>query len=101
MFFQSPSEKHTIPEEFTLAVLEMLPSVNCVKPQCALSFMTPNICVSNDLILMDQDEFGCEAFQRVYQYLRGQTVGENLDRFTYTKGSIEGTPHDCLQTILR
>ena len=61
MFFQSPSEKHTIPEEFTLAVLEMLPSVNCVKPQCALSFMTPNICVSNDLILMDQDEFGCEA----------------------------------------
>ena len=101
IFFQSSSEKHTIPEQFTLAVLEMLPSVNCVKPQHTLSLMTPNSCVSNDQIIMDQDEFGSATFQRVYQYLRRHTAGTNLDRFSYTKRSIEGTPYDCLKIILR
>ena len=58
-------------------------------------------CGSSDQIAMDKDEFGSESFQRVYQYLRRHTAGANMDRFSYTKGSIEGNPCDCLQTILR
>ena len=78
----------------------MLPSVNCVKPKHALSLMTHDILNGGDVV-MDKDEFRSEAFQRVYQYLRRHTAKTNLDKFSYSKGSVEDSPHDCLQIILR
>ena len=87
------------PERFTLAVLEMLPCVKCLKPKHALPLMTRDI--PDDSIVMDKEEFESEAYQRVYQYLRRHVARTNLDRFSYAKGSVEGSPDDCLQIILR
>ena len=81
-------------------MLEILPSVNCVKPKYALLLMTRDI-LDGGVVVMDKDEFRSEAFQRVYQYLRRHTAKTNLDSFSYSKGSVEGSPHDCLQIILR
>ena len=94
------ADKRAIPERFTMAVLEMLPSVNCVKPKTALSLMTRDL-LDADEIVMDSDEFRSESFQRVYQYLRRHTTRTNLDRFSYSEDNVEGTPHDCLQVVLR
>ena len=52
-------------------------------------------------IVMDGEEFKSEAYQRVYQYLRRHVMNHNLDQFSYSKGSIEGSPSDCLQVILK
>ena len=52
-------------------------------------------------IVMDEEEFRSESYQRVYQYLRRHITRTNLDRFSYSHESVEGTPHDCLQILLR
>ena len=90
----------SIPERFTLTVLDMLPSVNCVTPKRALSLTK---CDTKDLsnILMDGGEFMSESVQRVYQYLRRHAANYNLDRFSYSQGSVEESPFDCLQIVLR
>nr|XP_020136658.1 E3 ubiquitin-protein ligase RNF213-like [Microcebus murinus] len=49
---------------------------------------------------MDLVEFCSETFQRPYQYLRRFHRNENLDRFQYQEGSIEGNPQECLQHFL-
>ena len=41
------------------------------------------------------------TFQRVYQYLKRDKAGKNLDRFTYRDGAVEGTIEDLLTLILR
>ena len=78
----------------------MLPSVKCVKPKHALSLMSCDILDGGDIV-MNEDEFRSEAFQRVYQYLRRYTAKTNLDTFSYAKGSVEDSPYDCLQIMLR
>lgn len=100
-FLQTSVEKQTTPDKLALVVLEMLPSVNCVKPKDALRLMAPDADTPNDQIVMDRDEFESESFQRVYQYLSRHMMGTNLDRYSYTKENIEGTPHDCLQTLIK
>ena len=51
-------------------------------------------------VLMDQKEFGSDSYQRVYQYIRRHMNYENLDAFSYA-GILEGSPHDCLDLLLR
>ena len=77
----------------------MLPFVNCVKPKRALSLMPCDVPDGN--IVMDEEEFRSEPYQRVYQYLRRHIARTNLDRFSYSEENVEGTPHDCLQIVLR
>ena len=78
-------------------MLEMLPTVTCVTPKIALSLMSPDETDLRDRIAMDEKKFKNEALQRVYQYLRRHTAGNNLDLFSYNSGIIEGTPQDCLE----
>ncbi len=49
---------------------------------------------------MDGEEFKGPTIQRVYQYLKRHTGGDNLDTFSY-QGSVEGNERDCLKLILR
>ena len=94
------SEQEVMPERFTLSVLELLPSVNAVKPKMALSLMSREV-QNVQRILMDEDEFKSDTYQRVYQYLRRHVKNSNLSVFTYSQGNIEGTPQDCLNILLR
>lgn len=50
--------------------------------------------------LMDEQEFYSEAIQRPYQYLKRYKQNENLDHFSYQKGSRKGDPTDCLSLFL-
>ena len=100
VFYAQTHEKKATPEHLTLQVLEMLPTVNCVKPKMAFTLMSRDGKDFGDRVVMDQKEFESETFQRVYQYLRRHAAGNNLDRFSYIRGTTEGTPHDCLQTFL-
>ena len=81
-------------------VLEILPTVTCVKPKDALSLMSLAVADSTKIV-MDQKTFSSETFQRVYQYLRRHVANRNLDSFAFDHNNIEGTPHDCLQILLR
>ena len=100
-FFIQTCENKSIPECITLQVLEMLPTITCVSPRKALSLMSRNTADFRDRILMDQKEFRTEIFQRAYQYLKWYDSNSNLDIFSYTKGSVEGSPKNCLQMLLR
>ena len=94
-------ETKSLPEHLTLKMLEMLPIVHCVKPKTALSLMSRDEAGIGSRVVMDQEEFENETFQRVYQYLRRYAAGTDLDRFSYQRQSVEGTPQDCLQIFLR
>lgn len=94
------SENKSIPEHLTLQVLDMLPTHTCVKPKQALSLMSQSEAHYGNAIIMDEEEFESETFQRVYQYLRLYALGSNLDIFSYAKGSIEGTSEHCLKILL-
>lgn len=50
---------------------------------------------------IDEIEFRGPTFQRVYQYLRRHTVGDNLDTFSFTSGSVEGDIANFLTIVLR
>lgn len=50
---------------------------------------------------MDQKEFAGPAIQRVFQYLRRQAAGENLDHFSFSETNrVEGNVPDCLDMII-
>ena len=49
---------------------------------------------------IDMEIYHGATFQRVYQYLRRDKAGRNLDGFTY-QGLVEGTIQDSLALILR
>ncbi len=54
----------------------------------------------SDILGMDVDEFRGPTVQRVYQYLRRHTAGQNLDTFSY-QGLVEGNEKHCVNIILR
>ncbi|CAI8017205.1 E3 ubiquitin-protein ligase rnf213-alpha [Geodia barretti] len=93
-------ENTPVPEHLVRKVLEILPTVTCVKPKDALSLMSLAVADSTKIV-MDQKTFSSETFQRVYQYLRRHVANSNLDSFAFDHNNIEGTPHDCLQILLR
>ncbi len=52
------------------------------------------------VVVMDDEEFKSNSYQRVYQYIRRFTAKKNLDSFSFN-GCVKGTPQDCLEIILR
>ncbi|XP_041937940.1 E3 ubiquitin-protein ligase rnf213-beta isoform X4 [Alosa sapidissima] len=50
--------------------------------------------------LMDDQEFQSEGIQRPYQFLMRFNRNDNLDRFAYVEGSVEGNHIDCLHHLL-
>ena len=78
----------------------MVPSVNCIKPKAALSLMAHGEPGLEGDVVMDEQEFKSEAYQRVYQYLNRHALNQNLDRFSFIT-TTEGTPEGCLQIILK
>ena len=52
------------------------------------------------VVVMDDEEFKSNSYQRVYQYIRRFTTKQNLDSFSFN-GCVEGTPQDCLEIILQ
>ena len=51
-------------------------------------------------VFMDEEIFRSARFQRSYQYLRRSTHFQNLARFNYILGSVEGTIPDVLGLLL-
>ncbi len=72
----------------------MFALVSLLMVYSALFLSDPNV------VLMDRQEFESAAYQRVYQYIRRNIAGLNLDRFFYTSGSVEGDCANCLEIIL-
>lgn len=56
---------------------------------------------AESLILMDEQEFFGDPYQRVYQYIRRYVAGQNLDLFSFTSGVTEESMQDCLQLLLQ
>ena len=51
--------------------------------------------------LLDVKEFRNAPFQRVYQYLKLSSEGQNLDNFTFLPGKIDEDQRACLLLLLR
>ena len=49
---------------------------------------------------MDEEIFRSARFQRSYQYLRRSSHFQNLARFNYVLGSVEGTVPEVLALLL-
>uniref|UniRef100_A0A7M4G2W3 RING-type E3 ubiquitin transferase n=1 Tax=Crocodylus porosus TaxID=8502 RepID=A0A7M4G2W3_CROPO len=81
--------------------LEVFPKITCKSPKEVLEMETQGG-LSRDATEpgMDPEEFCSEAFQRPFQYLTRFDSGDNLDRFSYDRGSVEGSPAECLQRFL-
>ncbi|XP_075760215.1 E3 ubiquitin-protein ligase RNF213 isoform X4 [Pelodiscus sinensis] len=80
---------------------DVFPKITCKSPKEVLDMdmeRDPSLCYTEPG--MDQKEFCSEAFQRPFQYLKRFDRGDNLDMFCYEKGSVEGTPVECLQLFL-
>lgn len=81
--------------------LEVFPKITCKSPKEVLEMETQGS-PSRDALEpgMDLVEFCSEAFQRPFQYLTRFDSGDNLDLFSYDRGSVEGSPAECLQRFL-
>ncbi|KAH0629366.1 hypothetical protein JD844_011399 [Phrynosoma platyrhinos] len=81
--------------------LDVFPKITCRSPKEVLQIDTErNSYHGSSDPGIDYEMFCSEAFQRPFQYLRRVNKGDNLDRFQYTEGSVEGTPVECLQLFL-
>ncbi|XP_025026630.1 E3 ubiquitin-protein ligase RNF213, partial [Python bivittatus] len=81
--------------------LDVFPHITCRSPKEVLKNDTEgNLFHDSNDPGIDKETFCNEAFQRPFQYLIRENRGENLDRFQYRKGSVEGTPAECLQLFL-
>ena len=91
-------------------MLEMLPTVHCIKPKNILPLKTEpvsemlgihsiqeNGVFPHIVVLMDKKKFESDAYQRVCQYLMEQS----LDKFTYKSGSNVVSSKQGLQKILK
>ncbi|XP_015680739.1 E3 ubiquitin-protein ligase RNF213 [Protobothrops mucrosquamatus] len=80
--------------------LDVFPQVTCRSPKEVLDNDIQNLFHDSSDPGVDQEMFCSEAFQRPFQYLIRENRGENLDAFQYRKGSVKGTPGECLQLFL-
>uniref|UniRef100_A0A8C6FXF9 E3 ubiquitin-protein ligase RNF213 n=1 Tax=Moschus moschiferus TaxID=68415 RepID=A0A8C6FXF9_MOSMO len=79
--------------------LDIFPKVTCRPPKEVINMeLDPQQSYKEPG--MDQRAFRSELFQRPYQYLRRFHQKENLDTFQYQKGSVEGSPGECIQHLL-
>uniref|UniRef100_A0A8C3WRW7 E3 ubiquitin-protein ligase RNF213 n=1 Tax=Catagonus wagneri TaxID=51154 RepID=A0A8C3WRW7_9CETA len=79
--------------------LDVFPKVTCRPPKDVIHMELDPQCRYAEPG-MDQRVFCSETFQRPYQYLRRFHRKENLDVFQYQKGSVEGSPGECIQHLL-
>uniref|UniRef100_A0A8C6CC37 E3 ubiquitin-protein ligase RNF213 n=1 Tax=Monodon monoceros TaxID=40151 RepID=A0A8C6CC37_MONMO len=92
-----PLKLSTLVPQFNF--LDIFPKVTCRPPKEVISMeLDPQW--SSEEPGMDQRAFCSETFQRPYQYLRRFHQKENLDTFQYQKGSVEGSPSECIQHLL-
>eukprot|EP00731_Ephydatia_muelleri_P024235 Em0016g506a len=87
------------PERCALALLELLPTIECVSPYEAHELMKSGQISGPEKRLMDDEEFRSSTFQRVYQYLRRHIAKYNLDEYSFT-GVVEGSAADCMFLLL-
>ncbi|XP_076154175.1 E3 ubiquitin-protein ligase rnf213-beta isoform X2 [Alosa pseudoharengus] len=80
-----------------------LPTIHCRPPnevkQLELKIRNKQLQRNLDP-LMDDQEFQSEGIQRPYQFLMRFNRNDNLDRFAYAEGSVEGNHIDCLHHLL-
>ncbi|XP_047563764.1 E3 ubiquitin-protein ligase RNF213 isoform X1 [Lutra lutra] len=94
---RTPYRRSTHPPHFSF--LDIFPRVTCRPPKEVIDMeLNPEESYSDPG--MDQKAFHSETFQRPYQYLKRFHEKQNLDVFQYQKGSVEGTPGECLQYFL-
>ena len=71
-------------------------SLPMLRNSVLVTFVTDNYKTSFDV-----KEFRDHSFQRVFQYLRRHVGRLPLDKFSYTRGSVESNPKECLNILLR
>ena len=54
---------------------------------------------ANSRILMNDEEFKSDSYQRVYQYIRRYRAGKKLDEFNFQE-TVEGSIENCLELLL-
>ncbi|XP_058026835.1 E3 ubiquitin-protein ligase RNF213 isoform X2 [Ahaetulla prasina] len=100
----SPSSKKQRGSKFpglNYSFLDVFPQITCRSPKEVLgNSIQENLFHDSSDPGVDQGMFCSEAFQRPFQYLIRENRHENLDAFRYRKGSVEGTPGECLQLFL-
>ncbi|XP_042303497.1 LOW QUALITY PROTEIN: E3 ubiquitin-protein ligase RNF213, partial [Sceloporus undulatus] len=99
----SSSKKQTrsIFSGFKYNFLDVFPKITCRSPKEVLQIDTESNSYHGSTDPgIDYAVFCSEGFQRPFQYLRRVNKGDDLDRFQYTEGSVEGTPVECLQLFL-
>ena len=60
------------------------------------------------LVLMDDQEFRSDSYQRAYQYIKLHSTVQpakkkntpTLETFTF-RGKLEGSPQECLQLLMK
>uniref|UniRef100_A0A670Y6Z8 RING-type E3 ubiquitin transferase n=1 Tax=Pseudonaja textilis TaxID=8673 RepID=A0A670Y6Z8_PSETE len=91
----------TLFHRLNCSFLDVFPQITCRSPKEVLdNGIQMNLFHESSDPRVDQEMFCSEAFQRPFQYLIRESRGENLDAFQYRKGSVEGTPEECLQLFL-
>ncbi|XP_026723315.1 E3 ubiquitin-protein ligase rnf213-alpha-like [Athene cunicularia] len=83
--------------------LNLFPTVECVSPQRVLELLEDPSSVSPAKLReeqFDRTKLKSDVFQRSYQYLSRYKQNKNLDHFTFTPGSIEGTERECLACLM-
>ena len=92
----SPFQNALVPQ---FNFLDIFPKVTCRPPKEVINMeLDPQQSYKEPG--MDQRAFRSEIFQRPYQYLKRFHQKENLDTFQYQKGSVEGSPGECIQHLL-
>ncbi|KAM4663578.1 E3 ubiquitin-protein ligase RNF213-like [Discoglossus pictus] len=101
-FMTQKKQSRTVPHVNQSNFIDFFPKISCCAPKEVLARMTENQSITEDCGNpgMDVEEFFSECFQRPYQYLIRFEQKQNLDTFTYKKGSVEGHPAKCLQLLL-
>ncbi|XP_074786497.1 E3 ubiquitin-protein ligase rnf213-alpha-like [Athene noctua] len=99
----SSTRKQEMSLEMEEKFLNLFPTVECVSPQRVLELLEDPSSVSPTKLReeqFDRTKLKSDVFQRSYQYLSRYKQNINLDRFTFTPGSIEGTERECLACLM-
>ncbi|XP_074663829.1 E3 ubiquitin-protein ligase rnf213-alpha-like isoform X2 [Strix aluco] len=99
----SSTRKQEMSLEMEEKFLNLFPTVECVSPQRVLELLEDPSSASPAELReeqFDRTKLKSDTFQRSYQYLSRYKRKENLDSFTFTPGSIEGTERECLACLM-
>ncbi|XP_062507501.1 E3 ubiquitin-protein ligase rnf213-alpha-like isoform X2 [Corticium candelabrum] len=80
------------------SLIDCLPTTLCTGPVEVLQ--SDGVSSGMEDAIVDHQFRSCD-FQRVYQYLLRLSAAENLDRFKFQVGTVEGSQRDCLAVLLQ